>query len=241
MELSPELSELAGIHAGDGYLRYSGSRKELDISGGLDEIEYYDSHVIPIFNRVFNLNIAGRLFPSRGTYGFVVRNKIVLEAFKNLGFPSGNKSTIVQCPSAIKESNNMNILRSFARGYFDTDGSLTFDRKIHDTDFFKKTKNFYPRLMFNTVSKQLALDFIDILKRLKFNVTYSLKKPKKETENLKYAIQLVGIDNLQKWMNEIGIKNPSKYSRYLLWKKQGFCPPNTTYDQRLNILQGHLI
>ncbi len=240
MKINSQLSELAGIHAGDGYLRYAGKRKELDISGGIDEKEYYDNHVIPLFNKEFNLNLKGKFFPSRNTYGFVVRNRHVIEIFKKLGFPSGKKSTIVRCPKEILKSSDPKILRAFVRGYFDTDGSLPFDKKVNNRDIFKKTKNFYPRFMFTCVSKSLTNDFISISARLGFKASSYLHIPKIKTENMSYKTQIVGRVNLIKWMKEIGIKNHSKYTRYLIWKKYGFCPPNTTYNQRLNILRGNL-
>ena len=52
------------------------------------------------------------------------------------------------------------------------------------------------------------------------------------------SIILNGIKNLEKWLNTIGIGNPTKYSRFLIWKKYGFCPPNTMYTERLKILKG---
>ena len=63
------LTEVCGIHTGDGYLRNDGRRKEWDISGSVEEKEYYDKHVVPLFNKVFNLNIESRIFKSRNTYG----------------------------------------------------------------------------------------------------------------------------------------------------------------------------
>ena len=37
IHISPELAEICGIHAGDGYLRGKDHRKELDISGNIEE------------------------------------------------------------------------------------------------------------------------------------------------------------------------------------------------------------
>ena len=36
ISLTPDLAEVIGIYVGDGYLRYSGRRKELDISGSYE-------------------------------------------------------------------------------------------------------------------------------------------------------------------------------------------------------------
>jgi len=61
--LTPEIAEICGIHAGDGHLRKKGN--EFELSGSFEEREYYDSHVIPLFNKVFNLQIKGKFFPSK--------------------------------------------------------------------------------------------------------------------------------------------------------------------------------
>ena len=53
MKITPELAEIFGIHVGDGYLRYHGRTKELDISGSYEEKSYYDNHMIPLFNKTF--------------------------------------------------------------------------------------------------------------------------------------------------------------------------------------------
>ena len=60
MEISLELAEICGIHAGDGYLRNRGNKIELDITGNLEEKEYYDEHVIPLFNKFFGLNLIAK-------------------------------------------------------------------------------------------------------------------------------------------------------------------------------------
>jgi hypothetical protein len=49
-----------------------------------------------------------------------------------------------------------------------------------------------------------------------------------------------GSEKLEKWMNLIGIKNPVKLTRYLVWKRFGFCPPHTTLKQREDFLNGKL-
>ena len=77
------MSELCGIHAGDGYLRFNDKRKELDISGNIEEKEYYDNHVIPLFKKTFNIELSGKLFPHRNTYGFVIRDLDVLNSLNN--------------------------------------------------------------------------------------------------------------------------------------------------------------
>ncbi len=230
------LAEIAGIHAGDGYMRFEGRRKEIDISGAVEEREYYDLHVIPLFKKCFCINIIGRDYPSRGTYGFRTSEKCAIEALSSLGFPSGNKTLIVKVPEIILRSKDYEILTAFLRGYFDTDGSITFDKKIYNSSPFMKKYNYYPRIMFTTTSKYLAYGVQEITRKLGFNCKIYTHKPKKDTESLKYKLQITGVEQCEKWMRQIGSKNQSKLSRYLIWKKFGFCPPKTTYVQRISIL-----
>lgn len=236
MLLNSETAEVCGIHAGDGYLRNDGRRRELDISGNVEEQTYYDNHVIPLFERVFNIKIRGRFFPYRNTYGFVVRIPEIIILVHELGFPYGSKSTIVSVPDFILGDKPLE--KGFLRGYFDTDGCLTFQKQYGNYTLFKRTRHHYPRLMFSTVSNRLANGLKEILEDLKFDFTFCKWKPKKQTESLKYGIVLNGIKNLEKWLNIIGMGNHTKYSRFLIWKKYGFCPTNTTYTERLKILKG---
>ncbi len=238
--LTEELAEICGIHAGDGYLRYTGKRKELDISGGIEEKEYYDNYVIPLINKLFKLSIKGVCFPLRKTYGFRCYNRTVVFTLASFGFPSGKKTTIVSIPKQISECKKIKIPCAFLRGYFDTDGCLNFDKKIKNSSQFQRKYHYYPRLKFSTCSQELARGFQKLVKRFGFNCKLYTHKPKKETESLKYILQITGNKAIEHWMLLIGSKNPSKVSRYLIWKKYGFCPPNTTYQQRTNILNGKL-
>ena len=129
-EMTPELAEICGIHAGDGYLRNDGKRRELDISGSMDEQEYYNCHVVPLFEKAFNIKIVPRFFPCRGTYGFVIRDKSVIEFMHSLGFPYGKKTLTVSVPETILQSRNLDIIYSFIRGVFDTDGCFHFRKNL---------------------------------------------------------------------------------------------------------------
>lgn len=234
MKLSLELAEICGIHAGDGYLRNDGHRIELDISGNLEEKEYYREHISRLFEKVFNIKPKCRFFKSRRTYGFVIRNRKIIESFNNIGFPYGKKSAIVNVPLSIFESRDKDVFASFIRGVFDTDGSLTFDKK--NKDKYHK----YPRIILSTISEEFWKQLIDMLHYLGFRTYSSIYNSKIPTESTIYKIWVVGTRMLEKWMNEVGSKNTSKISRYLVWKKYGFCPPHTTFKQRRNLLKGEI-
>ncbi len=240
MELTPEIAEICGIHAGDGYMRIrKGNKGEIDISGHLEEKDYYDEHVIPLFNKIFNLDIKGKKF-SRGSYGFVNYKKEIRNALINFGFPAGKKSNIVKVPSQILESGNHILYSKFLRGIFDTDGNLYFRKSYAGVNKFNKNYNHYPIIKIVSVSKYLIEGIIKMLLEMDIVFYYHSRDSKKLNEHRKHYISISGIDDLEKWMKIIGIKNPVKLSRYLVWKKFEFCPPNTTLEQRKNILNGKL-
>ncbi len=117
IDFSPELAEICGIHAGDGYLRNDGKRKELDISGAIDEREYYDNHVVGLFEKVFGFPLKPRFFPQRNTYGFVLRDVKIIEFMHSIGFPYGKKTLTVEVPEFVLNSRNLDIIYSFLRGF----------------------------------------------------------------------------------------------------------------------------
>jgi len=240
LEINPELAEICGIHAGDGYMRLrENSKGEVDISGDLEEKEYYDSHVIPLFNKLFNLEIIGKSF-SRGSYGFVCYKQELRNALVDLGFSLGKKSKSVRVPEIILQSGNIKIYGAFLRGLFDTDGNLSFRKSYAGINKFNKHYNHYPTLKIVTISKHLAEGVIKMLHQVDILFNYHCRDSKKANENREYIITISGIDGLDKWMNLVGIKNSVKLTRYLIWKKFGFCPTNTTLSQREDILNGKL-
>ncbi len=240
LEMTSDLAEVCGIHAGDGYMRIRGKNKgEVDISGHLEEKDYYDNHVIPLFNKVFSLNIKGKTF-SRGSYGFVTYKKEIRNALINSGFPSGEKSKIVSTPKTILDSNDKKICVRFLRGLFDTDGHLGFRKYYGQYTKFNTEHHHYPLIELTTISQKMVNEVSFMLKNLGILHFISKYQPKTKGSSSEYRIFINGVQRLTKWMNIIGFKNSVKLTRYLIWKKFGFCPTNTTLKQREDILNGKL-
>jgi hypothetical protein len=241
MKINEALAEAFGIHAGDGYLRTRERNKgEIDISGNIEEKGYYDNHVVPLFNKIFNLNMIGRFF-SRGTYGFVNYQKEVRDVFLEAGFPSGKKSQIVKTPDCILNREDKKLYARFLRGYFDTDGCLYFkSRRSEKCCDFKKKFNYYPILSMSSTSKKLIENVGFMLDKLGIVFFYYGYQPKNKRDNYKHMITISGPERLEKWMKIIGTKNRVKLTRYLVWEKFGFCPPHTTLKQREDFLNDKL-
>ena len=237
--MSPELAEICGIHAGDGYLREKDYRRELDISGSIEEKDYYDNHVRFLFKTVFGIDIKCRIFPHRNTYGFVIRDRKIIEFMHNLGFPYGAKSTTIKTPEIIMNTNNKDFIASYLRGLFDTDGCLHFwKRNKGKYSEWKRIHHYYPIIKISTISETLFLEILRLLSVAGFGkigkYTYKSKKPK---EKVKYTVTLYGPSKAIKFFKEIGSKNPVKLSRFQLWKEMGFCPAHTTLKERLEMLK----
>ncbi|MBU0958849.1 MAG: hypothetical protein KKB31_02770 [Nanoarchaeota archaeon] len=249
VEMTPDLAEICGIHAGDGYLRFREAEMykdgylrrdkiELEIGGDKEEKEYYDNHVIPLINNYFGLKIKGRFYV-KGTYGFVTTNSN-FKIFNEFGFPYGKKSLIVQVPKLILDGKNKELSCRFLRGLFDTDGGIYFTsrRTLKNYLKFKRRLNYYPLIRFTTVSRALSEQIVFLLRKLGFDkVNVHSFQPKDRKDNYKFVVYMSGREALERFFNEIGSKNPVKLTRYLVWKKFGFCPPHTTLQQREDILK----
>jgi hypothetical protein len=238
--ITPDLAEVCGIHVGDGYFRQRTRNKgEIDISGHLEEKGYYKGHVVPLFKKVFDIELKAREF-SRGSYGFVIYYKKVRDVFEELGIPSGKKSIKISVPIAILESKNKEIYSRFLRGFFDTDGHFGCRKSYGTASLFKKTHHHYPLVDLVTISPQLAYEMKGMLDFLGIESFVFIAKSRLANEHDKYRIIINGKERATKWMKLIGTKNPVKITRYLIWKKFGFCPTCTTLAQRESILRGEL-
>ena len=56
----------------------------------------------------------------------------------------------------------------------------------------------------------------------------------------RYRVALSGKDNLSKFLQLIGFRNPKHLTKIEIWNKFGFYPPRLSYQQRLDILKGKL-
>ena len=113
------------------------------------------------------------------------------------------------------------------RGVFDTDGSLMFKKREKDV-------HFYPLIEIVSKSKPLISQISDIVTKFRFaSHTYLDRKGT-------MRLYIGGRRSVKLWMDIIGSKNPIHTSKYLIWKKFGFCPPRTTLTDRMSILDGKI-
>ena len=236
IEMTPDLAEVCGIHAGDGYMRKRRAGYEFEVSGGFDEKEYYDSWVVPLFERVFNIKIKPQYFKTKGTYGFRICKKEVVEKLHACGFPHGKKTFTVSVPKQVSESRNLDIIYRFIRGVFDTDGTLSF-RKRQGSGYKKihQVRHTGPRIMLGVCSQKLRDQVAKLLLDVGVDFYIEQRKPS-DNRNIIYSIIVSGDQSTVYWMYNIGFKNKIKINRYLIWKKFGFNPPKLDLKQQKEIL-----
>jgi len=241
--LTEELAEDIGIHIGDGSMYLTCPTKKsyiLRYSGNIfDDKEYHLKRVIPLKKSLFNAVAKGKILnpnSRRNEFGFVICSKAIYSFyFKILGIPSGNKCKIARIPKIILNSTKK-IQCAFLRGLADTDFSLSFKNKTTRHIF-----NNYPVISANFASKRLVHELRIVLSKLGFKVVYlERNNPRYEKFYMTYIINLNGKNNLENWMNKIGFKNSKHLTKYLIWKKFGFCPPYTTIYERKQIIRGDL-
>ena len=215
-EKSNELSEFLGILMGDGYLIDRGRIHKFDITLNLKEDKEYVFFVINLIKGLFNVIPSTLSRPSQNTFDILVNSKIISKFLLSQEFPNGFKKNM-KVPNWILEKKQ--FMYSFLRGLVDTDGSLFFAKR----GTYKSNK--YPVIEIKTYDKFLLDEVFNMLSVLNFN-------PIKQ----ECKIQLNGVERLNKWLKEIGFKNLNHLSRYYIWKKFGFCPPNTNLKNRLKLL-----
>src|SRR3989344_3834767 len=94
----------------------------------------------------------------------------------------------------------------------------------------------YPVIKCSLKSKNLIIQLNRMLNEFEFKTSLVLNEKNFDKRfNVYYerhSIYLSGNGNLEKWISLIGSNNLRLITKYLMWKKFGYCPPNTTLKQR---------
>ncbi len=239
--INEELAFLMGIHLGDGNLFYDPKKQQYNINytGHLtDEANWYSNFITPLFFKMFHIQsyIYRDKRENKNSIRILMKSKAIFTFFHScLGLPSGKKDTC-GVPNLIKNGSE-DIKKAFLRGYVDTDFSLTFTRRK------KEGLNKYPKICLSTNNKQLAKDTVTLLQELGYTpyCRYNFYRPRYQQPHFSNEININGHEQLEKWIQEIGFSSPKHLTKYLIWKKYGFCPPYTTLKERETILLGDLL
>ena len=212
--ISIKEAELIGMHTGDGTLYLTRYSVVWELRGGLDEKEYYNLHIKPLLESLFDIKIQPKFRSGgkNGCFGLQTCNKGIIKFFLAYGFKPGKKTHTVRIPKYILKANKK-VQCAFIRGLFDTDGCLRFER------INNKKYHTYPKWEFTSASKALRDDLFELLLKLGF-------RPNKWGKKY-YKLCLPGIHNLERFMIEISPANIKHLNKYKLWQQYGYVAPRS--------------
>ena len=212
-----EKYELIGVILGDGHVHTTENR--ITLTGSLEDFYYYRLYLKPLILKFYPVNVYIRRDKYKNSFRLVFESKKAMEDLLSYGLQRGIKDNLKMLNFASNEQ-----LISFLRGLFDTDGSLKFSKQT-------KGYNYYSRIQFAFTVSEFSDQLGTLFERLGFN--YGKWYCKRDNE---YYYHISGVDNLEKWNRMIGFSNPVHKSKYLFWKKKGFCIPKSSLADRLKAL-----
>ena len=235
MKIDGDMAELLGIHVGDGCISVNSRYKEYYLGGDIkEEKEYHDKWVSYLFNKkvmfpLYKKKVQYKEHPKVGVYGFYIFDKKIVDFFNKFGIKSGSKINI-EIPKEIRI--NLKLAKRFLRGLFDTDGTIYFDKN----NSAKIRVNNRPIIKLGTVSEKLNNQVFDLFVKMNFHPRKKVPYKGKRDKNKVYTVLLYRKNDILRYIEEIGFKNPKHYTKWSVFKKLGYCPPYTTLRERRKLL-----
>jgi len=218
--ITEELAEDVGYHIGDGYMK---ERKETRFhqynfvyaGHSVEDKNYFEKILIPRKKRLFNINLHYRKYSKRTkkSIELVFNSKAILTFYRDVLKVRESPKINVKVPDFIFYSTALK--KGFIRGLIDSDGCLTFLRK-------HKKVHYYPVIRFGTRDKTLFNDVKKIMNDLNFKfVAFRFEQIDKRTGKsyVGYRIELNGVLNLHKWLEDIGFNNQKHVLKYKKWAR----------------------
>ena len=196
-KINEDLAEETGIHTGDGSMNiYNGTHSYTLACHHIDDRAYMDHHLVPLYKRVYGVIPKTRNW-SKGTYGFRIHNRGIVEFKRNTLFLPMGKKFDIDIPNQFMKGPC--LIKAFLRGFVDTDGSIN--------TYLANKKKIYPRIEMTNISKKLMNHINHILKSMGFRTSiWTVNKNPRWNEALRLMIN--GFEMLRKWDKEIGFNNP---------------------------------
>lgn len=201
-----QLAEFFGILTGDGYIGKYGSNYVIEIAGNkFKDKEYLENHVSNLIYLLFNLKPNIYFRKDQNTMYAKIQSKLVLQYLISKGFKMGFKGRI-DIPSWVKNNNELMI--SFAKGLFDTDGCLSLKRK---------EGKLYPTLSIASKSDLLITGVRSFLMDKEISsyfATYKYDNKMYKKPFIIYQVQVNGYKNVNSWFSLIGSENKRNISKF---------------------------
>lgn len=211
-KLSNHLSELVGIHIGDGHLACHPDQSEymFQICGHqIKDKIYYDTIVYNLLRNLFHIDRKPKYFASK-TYGYQLYSKGLFYFLRdNFHLPDGKKTHTVTIPKIFFKETR--FLKYCLRGIIDTDFYFYIE---HD-------KN--PLVGAWFASRNLVIDLREAFFKLNIKSSILLddfyidKRTRKKY--IRHRIMIRGKKQVHNWFNLIGTHHPLFLCKYINWQK----------------------
>jgi intein/homing endonuclease len=217
---SPSFAYFLGYLLGDGSVSMKRPTIAL-VCHSIEENQFCRFVLVPLVTKLFG--IKPTLYKRKDKNAYTVQfdsRRVVTHLANEIRFPIGETPKTV--PKVILRGATR-IKIAFVRGYFDADGSLIFSKKTY-------SKHVYPSIELKCVYFAVLADVQVILRQFGFRTSIG-----RSVES--WVLRINGVEMLKRWMRIIGSDNIKHNSKYSVWRELGYCPPDTTVRERLDMLQ----
>jgi len=229
--------EELGVHFGNGSLfddRRWG-KAGFDIYGNLyDDQPYLEFHVSKLIEDAYGITPRSYVHPRSATLILRTVSRNVLRAKENVGLHPGTK-THLSLPLFLQVNESDETIVPFLRGLVDIEGFLRFRKQFRD-------RHYYPVLECEMSDPPFIKTLHTKLIELGMPVALRMRhRPKEErARRPKASFYLSGWKGINAWLDRFGLANPKHLSKLLIAEKYGFCPPQTSLEERLAIIAGEI-
>ena len=211
---SVELAEETGIHIGDGGMGLCKSKNKNHwyyvYAFHSEDDKEYSEYVKNLINKLYNLYPYERRQGNCGSFVYTRKNLVLFK--KELDLPMGKKENI-KIPLWILSNKKFEL--ACVRGIFDTDGSITIQKK------YKKFP-YYPHVKITSKSYELVSQIKGIFSE--FGIKSSISRSKRITArnpNIIFNVDIYGSREVGRFFQLFGSSNPKHAEKYENWKKNG--------------------
>lgn len=189
-----KLAEFVGIIIGDGGI----TKRQITVTLNCETDKLYSSFVKNLIRELFEVDPSIYVRKNESTVSIVVSRTHLVSFCKSIGLKIGNKlKQNLDIPEWIKRNKSFTI--SCIRGLIDTDGCL-----FNECHKINKKKYCYPRLSFESYSKQLRSSVFRILKELGFSSKIRNNR----------SVHLENRNDIIEYFNLIGTSNPKHERKF---------------------------
>ncbi|MGA2663837.1 MAG: LAGLIDADG family homing endonuclease [Nitrososphaerales archaeon] len=200
--LTPSVALILGLHAGDGWV----SGHEWGLRFTRRDVGMVES-ASALIRDVLGVKPVVSLPGDRSVMLRSMRPQVA-GFFLSYGFPRGRKSHVAAVPQAILESKDREILTSFLKGVFSSDGCFSHSRRRASC-------------MLSVSSTALRDGFVELAAACGFDF-HKYSYVHKGGHN-KVPLQVASIskrNEVERWMEQIGSMSDAHTIRYAEWRKE---------------------